>query len=183
MKASVARDLLRIPGLLSLARLPLALAFAFTTAEPAWQVVILVAAAVTDVLDGWYARRFAEETTTGAVLDPVMDKCFVLTVVATMISAGTLSWFEALLLATRDIGELPLFIGVAANRRARTAAVRSPNVAGKLTTTLQFLTIAMLLLGTPHRSLFVLATCIAGAFAAASYSIRELRARRRDPVR
>lgn len=178
MKTYAARDLLRVPGLLSLARLPLGIAFAATTAHPDWQIGLLVAAAVTDMLDGWYARRFGEETKTGAVLDPVMDKCFVLTVLVTMIASSRLSWFEALLLATRDIGELPLIVGVAASGRRERTARRSPNVAGKLTTTLQFLTIAALLLETTHRSLFILSTCICGAFAALSYSVRELRARR-----
>jgi phosphatidylglycerophosphate synthase len=81
MGAYRARDLLRVPSLLSLARLPLAAAFVLLVDRPPVLVLVLVAAGVTDVLDGWYARRFDQVTATGAVVDPITDKLFVLTVV------------------------------------------------------------------------------------------------------
>lgn len=41
--------------------------------EPVWALVVFVAAGVTDLLDGFFARR-GQSTKLGAMLDPVADK-------------------------------------------------------------------------------------------------------------
>ncbi|HLL27206.1 MAG TPA: CDP-diacylglycerol--glycerol-3-phosphate 3-phosphatidyltransferase [Xanthobacteraceae bacterium] len=40
-------------------------------------LAIFILAAVTDMLDGWYARRFGQWTTIGRMLDPIADKLLV----------------------------------------------------------------------------------------------------------
>src|SRR5262245_37840638 len=40
-------------------------------------LTIFILAAVTDMLDGWYARRFGQWTTLGRMLDPIADKLLV----------------------------------------------------------------------------------------------------------
>ena len=105
------RDLVRVPGLLSLSRIPLAVAFALVVDHPSLAFCILVAAGLTDVLDGWYARRFRQVTATGAALDPVTDKLFVMTVAIALVVTGHLSVVAVFLLSTREIGELPLVLG------------------------------------------------------------------------
>lgn len=169
-----ARDLLRAPGLLSLCRLPLAVAFPFTCRRrsPAGAVAILAAAGLTDVLDGWVARRLGQETAAGAVLDAIMDKLFVLTVAGTLVYARKLSKREALLLAARDLGELPLVVEAALRRRARPEQP-APNRAGKIATTMQLLAAGAVVLGLPYRRLLVAATAACGAVAAYSYWTRE----------
>ena len=99
-----ARDLMRVPGLLSLSRMPLATAFPFAVIRPVLAFCILIGAGLTDVLDGWYARRFHQVTATGAVLDAVTDKLFVLTVAITLVVTGQLTASSVLLLSTREIG-------------------------------------------------------------------------------
>ena len=42
--------------------------------EPTWAFVVFVVAAATDALDGLVARHGSQETTLGAMLDPVADK-------------------------------------------------------------------------------------------------------------
>src|SRR5579862_6468238 len=81
------RDALLAPGLLSLARFPLALAFPLVWPRPALVAGVVALAAVTDVLDGYVARKLHQQTVTGALLDPLMDKTFVLGVAATLIGA------------------------------------------------------------------------------------------------
>ena len=98
-----ARDLLLLPGLLSLSRLPLAIAFPFVVERPLVALMVLVSAGLTDVLDGWLARRYGQVTATGAALNPVTDKFFVLTVGVTLIVSGHLSFRGVLLLSTREI--------------------------------------------------------------------------------
>src|SRR5450432_80739 len=111
-----ARDLVGVPGLLSLSRVPLAAAFPFVLGHPLLALGVLVAAGVSDVLDGWVARRFGLVTPTGAALDPVTDKVFVTTVAVSLVAGGYLSILDVVLLSTREIGEVPLVAWLAVNR-------------------------------------------------------------------
>jgi CDP-diacylglycerol--glycerol-3-phosphate 3-phosphatidyltransferase/cardiolipin synthase len=172
------RDLLRVPGLLSLSRVPLAAAFPLVAQRPAIALAVLVAAGLSDVLDGWYARRFGQVTATGAAIDPTTDKVFVLTVVITLVVLGRLSWVEVLLLSTRELGELPLVLWIASSRRARTqrAAHPSANALGKLGTVSQFAaaTAALFRLQRETHGL-VIAASFLGVVAAANYWLRAFR--------
>ncbi len=165
-----ARDLLRVPSLLSLARIPLAIAFPFAP-NAASAFAILVASGVTDVLDGWWARRYGAVTATGAVVDPITDKVFVATVVVTLLVRAKLHWLMLALLGTREIGELPLVLWVAFSRSARRARAAQPsaNVPGKLATALQFATVSAVLLGAPRVELWTWATAAMGVVAAIAY--------------
>jgi len=181
--APVTRDLVTPPGLLSLARLPLAIAFPFSIHRPAVAVGILVLAGVTDVLDGWYARRLHVESTFGAMLDGTMDKVFLATVVATLIVARLLSAPAATLLCTREIAEIPLVIWIAASGGVhRRRDTRAAGRLGKVSTTLQFLTVAFILLRARFVRASVLATAACGGLASAGYWARHLRERRQAQV-
>jgi CDP-diacylglycerol--glycerol-3-phosphate 3-phosphatidyltransferase/cardiolipin synthase len=174
-----ARDLLRVPSLLSLVRVPLAALFPFAP-TPALAFVVLVVSGLTDVVDGWYARRFGQVTATGAVVDPITDKLFVATVVVTLIVRAKLSWFTLALLGTREIGELPLVAWLALSTRARRARTEQPsaNVPGKLATALQFGTVSATLLGWAYVEAWAWATAVMGTIAAIAYWRRFLRAAR-----
>ena len=174
-----ARDLIRVPGLLSLSRVPLAAVFPLTLGHPALEIGVLGTAGITDVLDGWYARRFHQETRTGAALDGLTDKVFVLTVVGSLAAFGAMSLVEVLLLGTREIGEAALAVRLAADpERRRRATVRKANLAGKLATTLQFAAVSAIVLGLEQRSLLVGATALAGVVASAMYWTRDVAAAR-----
>ena len=49
-----------------------------------WAVTVFMAAALTDCVDGFLARRFDQQTKLGAVLDPIADKLLVLPAVITL---------------------------------------------------------------------------------------------------
>jgi phosphatidylglycerophosphate synthase len=167
------RDAFRPPGLISLVRLPLGIAFLFVMDNSAAAIGILVAAAFSDALDGWVARHFRQATATGAALDAVMDKAFVLVVVFALVLRGPLTLVEAILLGTRDLGELPLVLRAAARHRIGVGAPRRANVLGKVATVLQFATLAAILVGAPHRGVWVAVTSLSGAVAAVGYWLRE----------
>jgi CDP-diacylglycerol---glycerol-3-phosphate 3-phosphatidyltransferase len=171
-----ARDLLLVPGLLSLARLPLAMLFPFVARVPVFALVVLLVAGFTDVLDGWYARRYKQTTPTGAVVDPITDKLFVASVVTTLLARGQLSPEGVLMLAAREIGELPLVLWFAASHTVRhaRAAKASANLPGKTATLLQFLTTALALFGSPYVKGLLIATAVTGAVAAIAYWTREI---------
>ena len=52
------RELFLVPNLLSAARVPLAVAFPFAIGYAWSALAVLGAAVVTDILDGWLARRW-----------------------------------------------------------------------------------------------------------------------------
>lgn len=168
------RDALLPPGLLSLARFPLALAFPLAWPHPGLTAGVVGAAAVTDVLDGFVARKLHQQTETGALLDPLMDKTFVLGVAATLIAAKVVTPAEAALLATREVVELPLVAYVMANH---VPGDRRANTAGKLTTVLQFIAVGAVLVHVDARirTAAIAATAVAGAVAGFTYWARALR--------
>jgi phosphatidylglycerophosphate synthase len=175
-----ARDLWRVPGLLSLSRIPLAAAFPFALDRPVAALLLLVSAGVSDVLDGWYARRFSQVTPTGTALDPATDKIFVLTVAVTLVVRGYLSPLDVVILSTREIAELPLVLWIATSRRARRHRSEHPtaNLPGKLATGFQFAAATAALFRAPQREWLVVAAGLVGALAAAGYWVRALRASR-----
>ena len=170
------RDLVRVPGLLSLSRIPLAVAFPFTLSHLGLAFGILLTAGVTDVLDGWYARRFGQVSATGSALDPTTDKIFVTMVAITLVVGGYLSTGEVLLLSTRELGELPLVLWLALSSNARRMRVEHPtaNVAGKTATAMQFASVSGALLRARHEGLLVVGTAVVGVAAAFTYWLRAI---------
>ena len=176
------RDLVRVPGLLSLSRVPLAVAFPFVVGRPEIAFGVLVIAGLSDVLDGWYARRFGQVTATGSALDPITDKLFVLTVAVTLVVARLLSWVDVLLLSTRELGELPLVLWLALSAEARRVRVAHPeaNAAGKMATAIQFASVSGALFHAAHEGVLVGAAAVAGVMLR---SLREQRQWLRPPAR
>ncbi|MCL2507694.1 MAG: CDP-alcohol phosphatidyltransferase family protein [Oscillospiraceae bacterium] len=67
-----------IPNALSISRIPLSIAMLFLTKRPAAFLVVYAAAGLTDVLDGFLARRFHWESEFGAKIDGFADIGFML---------------------------------------------------------------------------------------------------------
>jgi CDP-diacylglycerol--glycerol-3-phosphate 3-phosphatidyltransferase/cardiolipin synthase len=166
------RDLISVPGLLTLSRLGFAVVFPFVVNEPAVALAILMLSAASDMLDGWYARHFKRCSVTGAVLDPITDKVFAMSVVGSLILVGKLHVGWAVLLFVRELAELPLTIWLALDRRGKQVRAEElhSNLLGKATTGIQFLALVALVLN--QRSIFFVAlttTAVLGAVAAWSY--------------
>jgi cardiolipin synthase len=166
------RDALRGPSLVSLARLPLAALFPFVVHRPAVAIPVLLAGGLSDALDGFWARRSGQVTTTGAMLDPITDKTFVLTVAITLLATGRLSLLELLLLGAREVLELPLVLWRAVTRRPKDPP--RTVVAGKVVTWLQFLTTGAVVLRL-YASVWIAVSAVTGAAVALAYWRRELR--------
>lgn len=110
------------------------------------------------------------------MIDGVTDKVFVLTVVGSLVLAGSLSVTELVLLGTRDLGELALGLRLAGRKRHRRLGLVA-NAGGKAATTLQYLAIGAVLLKSKLRRALIDATAIAGVVASVSYWRREVRGR------
>jgi CDP-diacylglycerol--glycerol-3-phosphate 3-phosphatidyltransferase len=98
--------------------------------------VLFGLAAVTDIIDGWVARRFNQMSRFGEFLDPVADKLMVAIVLVMLVQAES-NWFEdiiAMIIIGREITisalrEWMATIGERANVKV--------DITGKIKTTLQ----------------------------------------------
>jgi phosphatidylglycerophosphate synthase len=102
-----------LPNALSLARVPLGglfwLALGPTPSHVERPFAVLAAAAVTDVLDGWVARRRgANPAGTGSWLDPICDKLFVGSVLSALYVERRAPLGLLALVVTRELLQLPM---------------------------------------------------------------------------
>jgi len=65
--------------------------------------VIFVGAMITDIVDGWLARRWNLTSAAGAYLDPMADKLMVATVLVMMVERGWVPGWLAALLICREV--------------------------------------------------------------------------------
>src|SRR5246127_1326505 len=113
---------LNLPNLISLARLLLVpleiwLILAGRYGLAFW---ILVAAGISDALDGFIAKRFDRQTRLGALLDPVADKAMLVSVYITLGVAHQLWAWLVILVVFRDVmivGGFLLIQAIAVPRR------------------------------------------------------------------
>src|SRR5262245_33205597 len=98
------RLLAAIPNTLSVARMALGLAFPWVPANG--RVAVVIAAALSDLLDGDVRRWLHAVSPVGRTLEPVADKVFVLAVVGTLMYEGWLEVWEVILVGVRDLAVL-----------------------------------------------------------------------------
>ena len=101
------RLLRHVPNVLTVARL-LALPFAVWTYAlyapgASWTTAwIVLFAALSDVADGFIARRYHVQSEFGRWVDPIVDRLFFFTLVAMLWFFGTLPWWAVLPILIRD---------------------------------------------------------------------------------
>ncbi|MEO8168902.1 MAG: CDP-alcohol phosphatidyltransferase family protein, partial [bacterium] len=97
-----------ISNLLSISRAVLAIPFAVVMLSDSpnatlWGIAILAVAALTDKLDGMFARKYNQVTDWGKILDPLADKIGMGIVAIVLVKLGLIPfWFVALLVG-RDL--------------------------------------------------------------------------------
>ena len=168
---------LTLPNLLSFARLPLAIAFV-VVGSTGVRVAILIAASLTDLLDGWLARRMGT-TRLGALLDPIADKTFVLLAVSTLLFSGGLSIRDFLVVLSRDIATAIGFC-VAYLLPGLDPAEFRARWPGKLVTVLQLASLFALLVRPEVFSMILPLLAAASAWTIADYTIALHRSRVRS---
>ena len=109
---------LNIPLMLTLARVSLVPGIAVFLVDRhfAWAFAVYVFASLTDVLDGWLARRWHQTTPLGTVLDPLVDIVFNLTALAGLAAADLLRpwvfWVAVLRYGILVVGAAGLYLFV-----------------------------------------------------------------------
>jgi len=96
-----------IPNAITIARLCALPVFVWMYGRDApgasWDTAILVLVlGLSDLLDGWLARRYHWQSDLGRVLDPVADRVFFLFLVGALLLFGTLPWWAVVPLIVRD---------------------------------------------------------------------------------
>lgn len=137
------RPLGHLPNLLSCSRLLLAAGFVASETTGA-RMGLIGAAAATDFLDGWLARRVKATSRWGALLDPIADRVFVLTAVGTFVFTGALSTSGYFILIMRDLATAVGFLVARSIRWLRPVQFKA-RALGKVVTGLQLLTLAAVL--------------------------------------
>lgn len=101
---------LNLPNLLTLLRLLLVPVFAFLLPQSQesdqlrwWATAVFGVAALTDLIDGYLARKYRLITNVGKIADPIADKLLIGTALIALSLEGTTSWWFTIVILVREI--------------------------------------------------------------------------------
>jgi len=96
---------LSIPNLITLGRILLVPIVVWAIASGRLQLAFLLfmAAAISDAVDGFLAKRFGMKTELGAYLDPLADKVLIVSIYVTLGITGVIPLWIVILVVSRDI--------------------------------------------------------------------------------
>ena len=150
--------------LLTAARIPMAVAFV-AIPDARWRLGLLAAAAATDLVDGFVARRWGSSRL-GAFLDPVADKLFMAAAFTVVLLSGRLHPLEVLGVLARDVAAAFAFLATVLLRRPAAIPAR---LGGKIVTVGQLLTLLAFLTGSGLLRPVAWATAAIALYAIADY--------------
>jgi cardiolipin synthase len=125
-----------LPNLICLARIALIwpIVMALANANYDFALLLFAAAAVSDGLDGFLAKRFGWTSDLGKILDPVADKLLLISVFVMLTSLALVPWWLTVTAVTRD---LMIILGAIALRIWVGPLRGRPSVTSKINTLLQ----------------------------------------------
>jgi CDP-diacylglycerol---glycerol-3-phosphate 3-phosphatidyltransferase len=153
-RRTLAQDALNIPNLLTMARVVAIPFFVWLLDTPTpirgfWACIVFTLAAITDLLDGYLARKLGVVSVLGKFLDPLADKLIVMAALVWMVPMGRMPAWAVVLLLARELSVTGLR-SVAASE----GVVISAGNEGKTKTALQMIGIIALVLGYPYHLSF-----------------------------
>ncbi|MFC4812004.1 CDP-alcohol phosphatidyltransferase family protein [Paenibacillus sp. GCM10023250] len=130
---------MNVPNLLTLLRFALipvyvAVFVSDVTNHMKWAFLVVVLAGLTDILDGYLARKYGQVTTVGSMLDPLADKVMMIVVILSLLLTGHIPWSAGAAIFVRDAG----MIAGSAYFHFRGKKTVPANWMGKLTTVLYY---------------------------------------------
>lgn len=144
------QDALNLPNALTFGRIvmiPLCLWFLDqdTSRSGFWSAIVFTAAALTDVLDGYLARKLNVVSVLGKLIDPLADKLIVMACLIWMVPMGRIPAWAVIVLLAREFS-ITALRAVAASE----GVIISAGQEGKTKTALQMIGIIALLSGYPY---------------------------------
>jgi cardiolipin synthase (CMP-forming) len=114
-----------------------------------WALLVLVAAGLSDAVDGLLARKLNQRSALGAYLDPIADKLLLSSSFIILAFKHKLAWWLTIIVLSRDVLILMVAVVILLISGYRPFP---PTIYGKLTTALQILLVFMVVLSAayPH---------------------------------
>ena len=103
---------------------------------------IFLAAATTDILDGYLARRWQQVTTVGTLLDPIADKMLISAALISLVQIHRVAGWMAILIIGREFA----VSGLRSIAAAEGYTIKASEL-GKTKTVLQVISISLVMLG------------------------------------
>lgn len=149
---------LNVPNLLTLVRfilVPVYLLIFFSEiplpSRLYWAIGVILLAGLTDVVDGYLARRNNQVTQMGAMLDPLADKLMLIAIFLSLLFSGKITFWAAFAILFRDFGMIVYGAIVHFQGRKTVPA----NFFGKMTTVLFYLVLFMVMFGVQYASVML----------------------------
>ncbi|KAK3066573.1 hypothetical protein LTR53_017027 [Teratosphaeriaceae sp. CCFEE 6253] len=97
-------NIYNLPNLLTVSRLIAApvTGYLIVHDQHAWALALFAYAGITDLVDGWLARRWNLQTVAGSVIDPGADKALMIILTVTLAIKGAIPLYLATLILGRD---------------------------------------------------------------------------------
>lgn len=146
MRSAGQESNINLPNVLTLVRILLIPVFVMLLLDPTPDrslaaALVFVIAAVTDLLDGYVARKTGQITKLGRLLDPIADKLLVLSALILLVQVDRVTALVAILIIAREVAVTGLR-AIAASE----GMIMSAEVTGKYKMALQVVAIVLLLL-------------------------------------
>lgn len=133
-----------------------------------WALALLIAAGVSDGLDGLLARRLNQKTQLGTFLDPIADKLLLSSSYLILAIKGRIAWWLAILVLGRDA---LILIACAVILLVVGYMTFPPSIYGKVNTTLQILLVLVVILVALWPSHFLATTRFLLIYLVAAFTI------------
>jgi cardiolipin synthase len=135
---------LNLPNFLTLSRfilIPIYF-FVFFYFSPKVALFVLLVSGLTDILDGYFARKRGMITQLGQILDPLADKTMMISVIVSLLLSSLIPWQAAIAVFIRDLGMIIGSIVI----HIRGVKLLPANHMGKFTTILFYISIIYVIL-------------------------------------
>jgi cardiolipin synthase len=140
-----------------------------------WALLVLVAAGLSDAVDGLLARKLNQRSPLGAYLDPIADKLLLSSSFIILAFKQKLAWWLTIIVLSRDVLILMVAVVILLISGYRPFP---PSIYGKLATALQILLVFMVVLSAAYpypgftlvNRLLIYAVTVITVFSAFHYS-------------
>jgi cardiolipin synthase (CMP-forming) len=156
--------ILTVPNIISFIRLlgvPVFLWLILVPKADGWALVLLVAAGISDWLDGKIARATGQISKLGQVLDPIADRLYIAAALLGLALRGIIPWWLVVLILARDLVLAAFLPGL----RKRGLMALPVHFLGKAATFCLLYAFPLLLLGDAPGALGTVARVLGWAFA------------------
>ena len=170
---------LKITHFLSIIRIILIVPWFYYLTSPPMLLVIALVAVLSDGLDGLVARKLNQTSETGAIVDIVCDKLFLLSSIISLFVKKEFHLSMYLMVFSREI--LLFVIGLLCKLLSKDFVIK-PRVISKTVTLLQFLLIIVLLIELPYENFMIGAIAFGGVLATGDYFIHNIKWHFKKPI-